>query len=101
MARWRTLSATPIFPLQVQALCERGGARASRGPGDDWACDVTLPRRAIINGSALTLEVTVRANGCYTAEAPPSIVGPLLLQDARGHTFLNPLFAFDGCFGTA
>jgi ABC-2 type transport system permease protein len=99
-ARWRADPAGALKPDQVRASCERGGgARASRGPGDDWACSVGVLQPGNTSAS-LTLDLTVRANGCYTAEGPPAIVGPVLLADARGRTFVNPLYAFDGCFGT-
>jgi ABC-2 type transport system permease protein len=49
----------------------------------------------------MTFDVSLRANGCYTAQGPPSIIGPLRIRDLRGRPFLNPLYAFDGCFGTA
>jgi hypothetical protein len=58
-------------------------------------------RHPQVNGAAVALTVTVRAYGCYTAESPPSIVGPQVLRDNRRRAFLNPLSSFDGCFGTA
>jgi hypothetical protein len=45
------------------------------------------------------LNVTLKANGCHTAEAG-SALGALLLNSWQGKTFINPLYAFDGCFGT-
>ena len=29
-----------------------------------------------------------------------SVIGPAILTDDRGTTFVNPLATFDGCFGT-
>ena len=52
-------------------------------------------------GSPGRLVITARANACYTADALPAIFGPLLLPDPRGRMFVNPVYAFDGCFGTA
>jgi ABC-2 type transport system permease protein len=95
--RWRTGQA-PQRAVRVLTACRRGGgARAPRGPGDDWACAVVVHGA---RGAWLNLEVTLRANGCYTAQAPPTIIGQQVLRNAKGRAFLNPAYAFDGCFGT-
>jgi len=83
----------------VTSACSRSGGGRD-GPGDDWACVVTLPHQNAA-GTALRLDVSVHANGCYTADAPPTAVGALRLVDTFGQPFTNPLYAFDGCLGTA
>jgi ABC-2 type transport system permease protein len=98
-ARWRTHApASADGMVHVRTSCRRAG-RAATGAGDDWACSVHLLRPRV--ETPVMLEVTLRPNGCYTADAPTSVIGPLLLRDETGRTFLNPLASFDGCFGTA
>jgi hypothetical protein len=100
----------PTIPWR--AVCDRGGVAGStggtptssdtagsKGAGDDWECLITDQRPSDGLG-ATTLDVTLKANGCYEAESPPGAVGALYVNNERGKPFLNPLFAFDGCFGT-
>jgi hypothetical protein len=82
-----------VFPFCKR---ERVVSGPSRGSGDDWICALN------VNGSQLgqvsvTFSVVVRPNGCFTAEGPDSVVGPLHIRDAQRRTVINPLFAFDGC----
>jgi ABC-2 type transport system permease protein len=99
-------------PIPWRAACDRGGVAgaaqgtpqsvgdaSSKGPGDDWECIVTDTR--VADGAApTTLDVTVRATGCYEAESPPGAVGALYINSTKGKSFINPLYAFDGCLGT-
>jgi ABC-2 type transport system permease protein len=100
----------PTIPWH--AACDRGGVAGatggtptssgsanSKGAGDDWECIITDLRTSDGLG-ATTLDVTLKANGCYEAESPPGAVGALYVNNQWGKPFLNPLFAFDGCFGT-
>jgi ABC-2 type transport system permease protein len=82
--------------LRVLPGCRRQGvATPTRGPGDNWVCilNVFTPAQTTID-----YDVTVQANGCYTADGPPAFIGPLTIRDRRGRRLLNPLFRFDGCF---
>jgi hypothetical protein len=45
-------------------------------------------------------DVNVRANGCYTAEGPPSVIGPATIRRPGRGFAPNPLSVFDGCFDT-
>jgi hypothetical protein len=44
--------------------------------------------------------VSVRSNGCYKADAPPSFVGAQMMRTASGASVVNPLFSIYGCFDT-
>jgi ABC-2 type transport system permease protein len=97
-AQWQTGAPAGTAP-PMSAACTRGaGAQNSQGPGDDWSCTV-VDTRAADGEAAVILDVTLKANGCYTAEAG-SALGALLITSWQGKTFINPLYAFDGCFGT-
>jgi ABC-2 type transport system permease protein len=80
------------------ASCDRGsGSEQSQGAGDDWSCIVSDPRPA--DGvTPVTLDVTLKANGCYTASAG-SDLGPLVLTNYQSREFINPMYEFDGCVG--
>jgi len=86
-------SSFKVFPF-----CKRESVIAgpSTGAGDDWSCQifVTGPK---IGRIQVDYSVTIRPNGCYTAEGQPALIGPLHLRTADGGTVLNPLYAFDGC----
>jgi hypothetical protein len=82
----------------VSPFCTRGGSPAgpSSGAGDDWVCELNVngPR---LGQLGVSYTITVRPNGCYTAEGPPSVIGPLRLKGAGGRVAVNPLYAFDSC----
>jgi ABC-2 type transport system permease protein len=102
---WRTGNqadtATPWHAVCARGLAQVGltSPHGAKGPGDDWACVITDLRAADGIG-ANTLDVTFRANGCYTAASPPGAVGALYITNNHGKQIINPLFAFDGCLGT-
>jgi ABC-2 type transport system permease protein len=87
--------------LQIWPSCRRqGAANPTRGPGDNWLCALDVIQRG---GSLLPVayDVAVKPNGCYTAEGPPSYIGPLTIRERNGTRRVNPLFRFDGCFEVA
>ena len=91
----------PGAKLSVLTNClRRAGTR--RGPGDDWVCtlDVLIPQPGAVpfNSTPVTYDVSVKSNGCYKAEAPPTFVGQLLMKNGSGHNVVNPLFVIYGCF---
>ena len=45
-------------------------------------------------------DVSVKSNGCYKAEAPPSFVGQQLMSAPSGRSLVNPLYVIYGCFDT-
>lgn len=102
--QWQTgAQADPTIPWH--AVCNRGGTPIgttvadSTGAGDDWSCTISDLRAADGVGTN-ALDVNLKSNGCYAVQSPPGAVGPLYVTDDRGHIFLNPLFAFNGCLGT-
>lgn len=92
-----SLPDVPAEALRVAASCYRV-AGGSAGAGD-WACTVIWSR---LSGTPLrdAYDVTVGANGCYTATlgaAEAQLGGPIVTA-ADGRPVRNLLYAFDGCF---
>ncbi len=86
----------------VTACRRRSGT--STGPGDDWVCTVTVfasvPGADPFQTTSVTYDVSVKSNGCYKADAPPSFVGQQTMSTPHGHSAVNPLFTIYGCFDT-
>jgi ABC-2 type transport system permease protein len=84
--------------LKVFPVCRRESVISgpSSGAGDDWACllYVSGPN---VGRLQVDYAMTVRPNGCYTAEGQRSVIGPLHIETADGTVEVNPLYAFDGC----
>ncbi len=89
--------------LNILPSCSRR-AGTSRGPGDDWTCTLTVfipqPGAVPFQQTPVTYDLSVKSDGCYKAEAPPSFVGQQMMRDAHGHSVVNPLFTIYGCFDT-
>ncbi len=89
--------------LKILAHCGRRAA-TSRGPGDDWYCTldalIAQPGAVPFWGTPVTYDISVKSNGCYKAEAPPTSVGNIMMRDAHGHNVVNPLAMIYGCFNT-
>jgi ABC-2 type transport system permease protein len=88
--------------LDVQPFCNRRGAK-SEGPGD-WLCNVYvyLPQLKAVPFQRTNVEydVSVRYDGCYKAQSPPTFIGGPTMTDVRGRSVVNPLFVVYGCFNT-
>jgi ABC-2 type transport system permease protein len=88
--------------LEVQPFCNRRGTR-SEGPGD-WLCNVYvyLPQLKAVPFQRTNVEydVSVRYDGCYKAQSPPTFIGGPTMTDDRGRRVVNPLFVVYGCFDT-
>lgn len=87
--------------LNLEPRCtRRSGLRD--GPGDDWICTLTVvSEQSGYNPLAftpVTYDVSVKSNGCYKADAPPSFVGQQTMVDAHGAHVVNPLYTIYGCF---
>lgn len=86
--------------LNPKARCVRDNPDSRRtGPGEDWVCNLTWRTRAATTGGA-TYSLTVRADGCFTADGdgPIDLNGTKTIVAVDGETVFNPLWAFDGCF---
>ena len=83
------------------AHCTRDGKSTtdSTGAGSGWTCLVHWPAP---DGHTETLayEVSVKPDGCYTAQGPSGLVGQQTLRTPDGRDVTNPLYEFDGCFST-
>jgi hypothetical protein len=87
--------------LNDTAVCaRRGGARD--GAGDDWVCtvEVLTPQAdtATPNFEAVDYDISIKVNGCWSADGPPSFVGNQTFKTPKGKTVYNPLFEIYGCF---
>ena len=88
--------------LNILPNCRRR-AGTTQGPGDDWVCTLqvlTATPGALPQTTGVTYDMSVKSNGCYKAEAPPSFVGQQLMLDAQHQNVVNPLFTIYGCFNT-
>ncbi len=89
--------------LDILPSCRRR-AGPGGGPGDDWVCTLTVLTPQLgsdpFTTTPVTYDVSVKSNGCYKAEAPPSFVGQQMMTAARGRSVVNPLFTIYGCFDT-
>ena len=85
--------------VPMAATCNRGaGTQKGSGAGDDWSCSI-VDTRASDGAQPVTYDVTLKPDGCYTAETGMTL-GALLVDNKQGKPFINPVYAFDGCFGT-
>lgn len=89
--------------LDARTNCARRSGK-SEGAGDDWSCTIsTIAPKAGAYPLQLTpvvYDVSVKSDGCYKAQSPPSFVGQQTMSDAHGHNVVNPLFTIYGCFDT-
>jgi hypothetical protein len=87
--------------LNDSAVCARRGA-APDGQGDDWVCtiEVLTPQTGTPtpNFEPVDYDVTVKVNGCYSADGPPTFIGNQTFEDPHGKKVYNPLFEIYGCF---
>ncbi len=86
---------------QLTSCSRRSGAAG--GPGDDWACNVTvlIPQSGPTPyQQTVSYDVSVQSDGCYKADSPPTFVGQQLMRVPHGRTVVNPLFTVYGCFNT-
>ncbi len=84
--------------VKVYPYCKRESviSGTSSGAADDWTCQVFVDGPHV-GRLAADYSISVRPDGCYTADAPASLVGPLHMKTPDGGTTINPLSAFDSC----
>ncbi len=95
-------SVPPGSKLNILSSCNRRSG-GNQGPGDDWVCtlNVVTPQQAgalPFQVTPVSYDVSVKSNGCYKADAPPSFVGQQMMQVPHGRSVVNPLFTIYGCF---
>lgn len=91
----------PGTKLNDSAVCARRGI-ARDGAGDDWVCtvEVLTPQTdtPTPNFEAVDYDISLKVNGCFSADGPPSFVGNQTFKTPSGKTVYNPLFEIYGCF---
>jgi ABC-2 type transport system permease protein len=91
----------PGYNLNILSGCNRR-ANHNNGPGDDWVCtlQVVVPQQGAVpfQLTPVSYDVSVKSNGCYKADAPPSFIGQQMMRVPGGHSVVNPLFTIYGCF---
>ncbi|MGZ4167030.1 MAG: ABC transporter permease [Solirubrobacteraceae bacterium] len=94
--------APPGARLDVEPFCNRRATR-SEGPGD-WLCNVYVylpqPKSVPFQRTNVEYDVSVRYDGCYKAQSPPTFIGGPTMTDLTGRSVVNPLFVVYGCFNT-
>ncbi|HTA35776.1 MAG TPA: ABC transporter permease, partial [Solirubrobacteraceae bacterium] len=89
--------------LNLHTRCYRH-AGSSEGPGDDWSCTITVlraqPGAEPFRSTPVTYDMSVKSEGCYKGQAPPSFVGQQTMTDVRHDSVVNPLYSIYGCFDT-
>lgn len=83
-----------------QATCAPpgvSGARDAAGPASDWVCTLVF-RSGDGTVTTAELDVKTRAEGCFSASGPATLLGPAVLELPDGGAAPNPALAFDGCF---
>lgn len=89
--------------LKLRTSCARHAGK-SQGPGDDWTCTLTvlnaLPGFEPFIATPVIYDVSVKSDGCYKAEGPPSFVGQQMMTAAHGGSIVNPVYTLYGCFDT-
>ena len=84
--------------VKVYPYCRRESviSGTSSGPAEDWTCQVFVDGPHV-SRLAADDSISVKPNGCFTADAPASLVGPLQMKTPDGGATINPLSAFDSC----
>lgn len=83
--------------LDTRAQCLRGVTGTS-GAGTDWSCTIQYFESGPSTPVSFSYDVSVRPDGCWTAEDGPQSLGGMDLRTASGKIVPNPLYVVDGCF---
>lgn len=82
--------------MNTHAQCIRGLA-GDKGAGPDWACTIQYfenPSSPV----SFSYDVTVKPDGCWSAENGPPSLGALDIRTKQGKLVPNPVYMVDGCF---
>ncbi|MDA0158980.1 hypothetical protein OM076_01785 [Solirubrobacter ginsenosidimutans] len=101
MYRWKQQleGVSTAAPLNTRAKCVKGDASVrDQGAGANWVCTITF----LIDGAdtpvSFNWNLTVKPDGCWTAEGTPVQLGGQTIRTRAGKTVANPIYAVDGCF---
>ena len=83
--------------LGARAHCVRG-VSGDTGAGPDWTCTIQYFESGPSTPVSFSYDVSVKPDGCWTAENGPPSLGRRQLRTAAGATVPNPVYAIDGCF---
>jgi hypothetical protein len=101
MYRWqqRLEGASTAMPLNTEANCVKGDASVpDQGAGSNWVCTISFLISGADTPVSFNWNVTVKPNGCWTAEGTPPQLGGQTIHTRTGKTVSNPIYAVDGCF---
>lgn len=95
----RLQGASTATPLNTRASCVKGDASVpDHGAGSDWVCTITF----LIDGAGTPVSfnwnLSVKPDGCWTAEGTPPQLGGQTIRTRAGKTVADPIYAVDGCF---
>jgi len=101
MYRWKQQleGASTAKPLDTRARCVKGDAGVpDEGAGSNWVCTITFLVDGPDTPVSFNWNVTVKPNGCWTAEGTPPQLGGQSIKTRAGKTVADPIYAVDGCF---
>ncbi len=101
MYRWkqRLEGASTAKPLDTRAHCVKGDASVrDEGAGSNWVCTITFLVDGPDTPVSFNWNLTVKPNGCWTAEGTPLQLGGQTIRTRAGKTVADPIYAVDGCF---
>ncbi len=101
MYRWqqRLEGASTARPLDAKASCVKGDASVrDQGAGSNWVCTITFLISGADTPVSFNWNLTVKPDGCWTAEGTPVQLGGQTIRTRAGKTVANPIYAVDGCF---
>jgi len=96
------LPAADASALRASAQCRKVGTERNAGGAGDWTCTVSWVTPGQRTPLQDTYDVSVTADGCYTATADgaEAHIGGPTLTTREGATITNLLYTFEGCFDT-
>jgi hypothetical protein len=99
--RWKQQleGASTAKPLDTKARCVKGDASVrDEGAGSNWVCTISFLVDGPDTPVSFNWNLTVKPNGCWTAEGTPVQLGGQTIRTRAGKPVANPIYAVDGCF---